>query len=117
MQAVLAIPSLETLQSYGDAAGVLTQKVAGVPLLGRVLATAARASVDSVLVIWPEEISSAIWESCTEPSLLKNMKVETLAWRVDKWKWWRLFERAERARSSAKWRALTERRQVRLARY
>jgi phosphatidylglycerophosphate synthase len=81
VQAVLAIPGLETLRSYGDAAEVLTKKVAGVPLLVRVLATAVRAAVDSILVIWPEEIDSAILESCVESPLLKSVPVETLVWK------------------------------------
>ena len=64
MQAVLAIPSLKTLRSYGDPTQVLMQEVAGVPLLVRVVATAKRAAVDSVLVIWPEDVNLAILESC-----------------------------------------------------
>jgi phosphatidylglycerophosphate synthase len=80
VQAVLAIPGLETLRNYGDAAEVLMQKVAGVPLLIRVVATAARAGVNSVLVIWPEGVNSAILESCAESSLLKNIQVDHLVW-------------------------------------
>ena len=72
MQAVLAIPGLETLRNYGDATEVLMQKVAGVPLLVRVIATAERAAVDSVLVIWPDDVDAAILESCAESSLLKE---------------------------------------------
>ena len=53
MQAVLAIPDLETLLHFGAQDDALMQRVAGVPLLVRVLATAVRAGVDSVLVIWP----------------------------------------------------------------
>ena len=60
VQAVLAIPNLETLLNVGDPAQVLTQNVAGVPLLVRVIATAARAGMDSVLVLWPEDLNSAI---------------------------------------------------------
>ena len=52
MQAVLAIPGLEALRNYGEPSDVLLRPVAGVPLLARVLATAARAGVDSVLVIF-----------------------------------------------------------------
>jgi phosphatidylglycerophosphate synthase len=80
VQAVLAIPDLETLRNIGDPAQVLTQNVAGVPLLARVIATAARAGVDSVLVIWPEDLSSAILASCAESPLLKNVRVDKLVW-------------------------------------
>jgi phosphatidylglycerophosphate synthase len=80
VQAVLAIPGLETLRSYGDPTEVLMQKVAGVPLLVRVVATAARAGVDAVLIIWPEDVNQAILESCTESSLFKNIKIDNLVW-------------------------------------
>ena len=81
MQAVLAIPSLETLRNYGDATEVLMQKVAGVPLLVRVIATAKRAGVESVLVIWPEDMNSAILESCAESSLFKGVQINKLVWK------------------------------------
>ena len=78
MQAVLAIPGLDSLQKYGEPADVLMRPVAGVPLLARVLATAARAGVDSVLVLWPEDLNPAILESCTASHALKEMRVDTL---------------------------------------
>lgn len=80
MQAVLAIPGLETLRSYGDATEVLMERVAGVPLLVRVVATAARAGADAVLIIWPEDVNRAILESHAESSLLKNINIENLVW-------------------------------------
>jgi phosphatidylglycerophosphate synthase len=54
----------------------MMQKVAGVPLLVRVIATAVRAKVDSVLVIWPEDVNPAILESCAASSVLKGVRVE-----------------------------------------
>jgi phosphatidylglycerophosphate synthase len=78
MQAVLAIPGLETLRAYGEPSDVLTRQVAGVPLLARVLATAARAGLDSVLVIWPEDMNPAALESCAESYLLKDMRLDKL---------------------------------------
>ena len=81
MQAVLAVPGLETLRNYGAATEVLMQKVAGVPLLVRVMATAKRAAVESVLIIWPEDVDAAILVSCLESSLLKGVRVNTLVWR------------------------------------
>jgi phosphatidylglycerophosphate synthase len=98
MRAVLAIPGLETLRNYGDPAEVLMRKVAGVPLLVRVLATAARAGVGSVLVIWPENIDPAIFESCAESPLLKNMQVAKLVW-----------PNAFDPRSPAHWSSIAER--------
>lgn len=85
MRAVLAIPELETLRYHTDrnqrdAAEVLMQEVAGVPLLTRVVATAARAGVDSVLIIWPEGVSPEILESLAESSLIKDVRVDQFVW-------------------------------------
>jgi phosphatidylglycerophosphate synthase len=52
-----------------------------VPLLARILATVARAGVESVLVIWPENLNPAILESCSESSLVKKMRVDKLVWK------------------------------------
>jgi phosphatidylglycerophosphate synthase len=57
------------------------QKVAGVPLLVRVIATAKRAAVDSVLIIWPDGINAAILVSCAESPLLKGVHVDKLVWK------------------------------------
>ena len=80
MQAVVAIPALETLQKLGYGAEFLVREVAGVPLLVRVLATAVRAGVDSILVIWPDDLNPAILESCAESSLVKSVRVEKFDW-------------------------------------
>ena len=80
MRAVLAIPDLKTLRNYGDAPKVLMQEVAGVPLLARVIATAARAGVQSVLVLWPEGLNSAIFESFAASALIKDVRVDKLVW-------------------------------------
>ena len=80
MRAVLAIPGLRTLRTYGEGAEALMQKVAVVPLLVRVIATAVRAGVDSVLVVWPEDVDPTILESCAEYSLIKNARVDKLTW-------------------------------------
>jgi phosphatidylglycerophosphate synthase len=79
VRAVLAIPRLETLRNYGDGAEVL-RRVAGVPLLVRVIATAARAGADSVLVIWPEGLNLAIFTSFAKSSLIKDVRVDQLVW-------------------------------------
>jgi phosphatidylglycerophosphate synthase len=81
MQAVLAIPSSKTLQRLGRGAEFLKQEVAGVPLLERVLATAGRAGVDSILVIWPDDVKPAILRAFAESSSLGNgARVEKLSW-------------------------------------
>jgi phosphatidylglycerophosphate synthase len=98
VQAVLAIPGLETLRQYGDPAESLMQKVAGVPLLVRVIATAARAGVDSVLVILPEDMNSGILESCAESPELKDVQLNRVDWPV-----------AFEPRSVAHWAAIAER--------
>jgi phosphatidylglycerophosphate synthase len=57
------------------------QKVAGVPLLVRVIATAKRAGTDSFLIIWPNGVDAAILVSCAESSLLKGVQVDSLVWK------------------------------------
>lgn len=81
MQGLLAIPSFEKLQTTVMQQVVLMQKVAGVALLVRVLATAKRAAVDSVLVIWPEGVDRGVSVSCAESSLLKGLQVNNLVLR------------------------------------
>ena len=75
MQAVLAIPGSETLRQYGASEKVLMRKVAGVPLLTRVMATAARADVDSILVIWPSDISPLLLNSRVSAAALGGVQL------------------------------------------
>lgn len=75
MQALLAIPDLETLRKQGGPRSALMRHVAGVPLVKRILATAARADVDSVVLICPEGLDPAILEFDAQSPLLKNMPV------------------------------------------
>jgi phosphatidylglycerophosphate synthase len=81
VQAVLAIPSSEMLRSYGNVTEVLMRKVAGLPLLVRVMATAKRAAVNSVLIIWPEDMIPGTLESFAKSPLLKGVQVNNLVWR------------------------------------
>jgi phosphatidylglycerophosphate synthase len=74
------------------------QKVAGVPLLVRVIATAARATADSVLVIWPEDMNSAIFEYCAESAVLNDVQFNRVDWPV-----------AFEPRSTAHWAAIAAR--------
>jgi hypothetical protein len=60
MQAVIAIPPSQTRRQHGGTEQALMQEVAGVPLLIRVVATAMRPGVDSVLVIWPVDVDSSV---------------------------------------------------------
>ncbi|HWZ32160.1 MAG TPA: CDP-alcohol phosphatidyltransferase family protein [Bryobacteraceae bacterium] len=78
MQAVIAIPELPELRKYLGGKEFLTREVAGVPLLIRVLATAVRAGVDSLLVIWPENTDRAICKRCVSSPLLRGVKVREL---------------------------------------
>ena len=87
MQAIIAIPPHQTLQKYGGAEQALMQEVAGVPLLVRVIATAVRAGVDSLLVIWPDDVDSSIWERCANSRPLGSLKLHRLfrSSMVDPW--------------------------------
>jgi phosphatidylglycerophosphate synthase len=74
MQAVIAIPPRQTLHQFGGAEEALMQEVAGVPLLVRVIATAIRAGADSVVVIWPDDVDSSIWQRCAASPPLQGLK-------------------------------------------
>src|SRR2546427_7290921 len=78
MQAVIAIPPRQTLRQFGGAEQALMQEVAGVPLLVRIIATAMRGGVDSVLVIWPDGVDSSIWERCAASRPLRGLKLYKL---------------------------------------
>ena len=75
MQAMIAIPPRQTLQQFGGPEQALMQEVAGVPLLVRIIATAVRAGLDSVLVIWPDDVDSSIWERCAPSRPLQGLKI------------------------------------------
>ena len=87
MQAVIAIPTHQMLQQFGGPEQALMQEVAGVPLLVRVIATAVRAGVDSLLVIWPDDVDSSIWERCANSGPLGGLKLHRLfqSSMVDPW--------------------------------
>jgi len=78
MQAVIAIPELSVLRTFADAEGVLTREIAGVPLLVRAIATAMRAGVDSLLVIWPPDVEQSIWNRCAASPLLRGLQATHL---------------------------------------
>src|SRR5215467_866671 len=58
------------------------QQVAGVPLIVRVIATAVRAGVDSVLVIWPNTRNVQPGPALLKPyiGLLKGVRIENVVW-------------------------------------
>ena len=66
MQAVMVIPE--------GAEKMLTQRVAGIPILERVLATAMRAGVRELVLFWPCEIDSALWAEAAESPLLRGLE-------------------------------------------
>ena len=78
MQLVIAIPESVGHSSQGASASIL-RPVCGMPLLTRVLVTAVRAGVDTVLLIWPEAIPSSIREEALSSRLLRGVPVLTVA--------------------------------------
>jgi len=66
MQAVMVIPK--------GSERMLTQRVAGVPLLERVLATAMRAGVRDLVLFWPCEIDAALWAEAAESPILRGLE-------------------------------------------
>jgi phosphatidylglycerophosphate synthase len=70
MQAVMVIPS--------GSEAMLTRKVAGVPLLVRVLATAVRAGVKELILLWPADADPAIWDKCVTSRALQGLQTRKI---------------------------------------
>ena len=66
MQAVMVIPK--------GSEKMLTQHVAGIPLLERVLATAMRAGVRELVLFWPCGMDPALWEETAASPILRGLK-------------------------------------------
>jgi phosphatidylglycerophosphate synthase len=66
MQAVMVIPP--------GSEKMLTQRVAGIPLLERVLATAIRAGVRELVLFWPCGIDPALWEEVAASPILRSLE-------------------------------------------
>lgn len=87
MQVVIAIPEFPIDPSVFEILGVLEvpdvapryllRPVCGVPLLTRVLATAAKAGADRLLLIWPSSVPSHIREQVLRSDLIRGFKVVT----------------------------------------
>ena len=75
MQAVLVIPDSQILRKFAVAEKILTREIAGVPLLIRVIATAMRAGVDQLLIIWPPDVDQSIWAQCAVSPLLRGLQI------------------------------------------
>jgi phosphatidylglycerophosphate synthase len=78
MQAVFVIPESATLQKFGGGERILTREIAGVPLLIRVIATAMRAGVTSVLIVWPPDVDRSIWDQCAVSPVLRGLQIALL---------------------------------------
>ena len=95
MRAVLVIPESSTLQQFAGAERILTREIAGVPLLIRVIATAMRAGVNTVLIVWPPDVDRSIWDQCGPSPLLRGLQIAHLVRRFD-------------PRQPASWAGITE---------
>lgn len=83
MQAVLVIPESSTLRKFADGENILTREVAGVPLLIRVIATAMRAGVDTLLIVWPQDDHRSMLASCLVSPLLRGLEINHVVRRFD----------------------------------
>ena len=83
MQALLVIPGLSTLQKFAGAERILIREIAGVPLLIRVIATAMRAGVTRVSIVWPPDVDRSIWGQCGSSPLLRDLQMTHLVRRFD----------------------------------
>ncbi len=78
MQALIAIPDVEALRKHGGPRPTLLCPVAGVPLVKRILETAARADVGSVILIFHEGLDPAILDLNAGSPLLKDVRIRIL---------------------------------------
>ena len=83
MQAVLVIPESSTLQKFADGENILTREVAGVPLLIRVIATAMRAGVDKLLIVWPQDDLRSVLAPCLMSPLLRGLEINHVVRQFD----------------------------------
>jgi phosphatidylglycerophosphate synthase len=70
MQAVMVVPS--------GAENTLTQNVAGVPLLVRVIATAMRAGVKELVLFWPGDTDKKLWDQAAASPALSGLRTRPI---------------------------------------
>ncbi|PWU11142.1 MAG: hypothetical protein C5B51_03250 [Terriglobia bacterium] len=78
MQGILVIPDSSTLRGFAGAERILTREISGVPLLIRVIATAMRAGMNHLLIIWPPDADRLLWDRCAGSPLLRNLRISHL---------------------------------------
>jgi len=86
MQVVIAIPELQPsfferlgILRFGDPyENYLLRSVCGVPLLTRVVATAARAGADRLLLIWPSSSPSHLRDRVLQFDLMRGLQIVTV---------------------------------------
>lgn len=76
MQALIALPSAQTLAAGGEPKAALGRKVCGIPLLVRVLETAARSGATSFLLVQPDTLPGEIVQRCLRSRRLSPLPVE-----------------------------------------
>lgn len=77
MQAFIALPSAEKLEAAGGLKTGLRRRVCGIPLLVRVLETAARSGATRALLVRPDSLPEAVLQKALRSRLLKTLKIET----------------------------------------
>ena len=78
MQLVLSLSPIDEAQVEGDANGWLFHKVAGVPLLVRVIATAWKSGCTSALLLHPKSLSGEDLRRRLSSGLLSSFRIELL---------------------------------------
>jgi phosphatidylglycerophosphate synthase len=78
MQAVIAIPSFNTVVGKQKAAELLTRNVAGVPLLRRIVLTASRAGATDILVVCREAMGHALWQNLRQEVTPSGIRIRAI---------------------------------------
>src|SRR5262245_29594324 len=79
MQLVLSLSPIDETQVEGDVADWLFRKIAGVPLLVRVIATAWKSGCTSALLLHPKSLSGEALKRRLSSGVLSSFRIEPLA--------------------------------------
>jgi phosphatidylglycerophosphate synthase len=78
MQAVIAIPSFNTPIGKQTAAELLTRKVAGIPLLRRIILTTNRAGATDILLVCREAMGHALWQNLRQEASPSGSRIRVI---------------------------------------
>lgn len=79
MQILLSLPGMREIEALGGMESSLFRKVSGIPLLARVIATAARSGGTEVLLLCPKTLPETRLKACLNSAALSSIPIHTIA--------------------------------------